>query len=119
MKPKKQTEKEIKAAIRGFLRTLGIFHFNVFQTLGSERGVSDLIGAYKGRFLAIEVKTKGGKLSLHQERFLERVNRSGGLGFVARSVDDVIENFEIQDRFKKQKPNKSNKLLDKLARNSM
>ena len=51
------------------------------------------------RFLAIEVKTKTGKVSLDQAKFLKLVNESGGLGFVARSVDDVIDTLGVLDRF--------------------
>lgn len=40
-------------------------------------------------FLAIEVKRPGGKLSPEQAAFLDDVNRAGGLGFKATSVEDV------------------------------
>lgn len=54
------------------------------------RGVSDICGLLEdGRFLAIELKSKTGRVSDHQKAFLENVNRMGGLGFVARSVEDV------------------------------
>lgn len=54
-----------------------------------KRGVSDLIGIWKGLPLAIEVKSKTGKLSIHQQIFLETWQRAGGISIVARSVDDV------------------------------
>ena len=54
-------------------------------------GASDIIGILSdGRFLAIEVKTRTGRLSEKQQEFLDRINGAGGLGFVARSVQDVI-----------------------------
>ncbi len=53
-------------------------------------GSSDLIGfTLRGRFVACEVKYKG-KLTKEQANFLEQVNAAGGLGIVARSVEDVI-----------------------------
>lgn len=52
-------------------------------------GSSDIIGIYRGRFLAIEVKTKRGVVSKNQEKFLKTVNNAGGIGFVARTADDV------------------------------
>lgn len=55
------------------------------------RGVSDLLGIYKGRPLAIEVKTKTGRVSPYQKEFLDRWRAAGGVGFVARSVDDVMK----------------------------
>lgn len=58
------------------------------------KGSSDLIGLTRdGRFLAIEVKTERGKLSQEQKAFLAMVNRMGGCGIVARSVQD-LENIK-------------------------
>lgn len=54
------------------------------------KGVSDILGVLPGgKFLAIEVKSQVGRVSPEQKAFLERVNLDGGLGFVARSVNDV------------------------------
>lgn len=55
-------------------------------------GGSDLIGWTKdGRFLAVEVKTATGRLSAQQDSFLQAVCKSGGVGIVARSVEDVTD----------------------------
>lgn len=43
-----------------------------------------------GLALAVEVKSADGQLRPAQEAFLGLVNASGGLGLVARSVDDVV-----------------------------
>jgi len=94
-----QTEKEITKSIRSVLKGLGIFHWKQFQTLGSTPGVSDIIGIYEGKLLAVEVKTQKGKLSPAQQSFIDAVNRNGGLGFVARSIDDLIDNLGVRDRF--------------------
>lgn len=56
-----------------------------------ENGVPDLVGCMKdGRFICVEVKKAGGKLSKDQESFLEQIRGTGGLGIVAFSLDDVI-----------------------------
>jgi hypothetical protein len=68
-------------------------------------GVSDILGSYNGRILAIEVKEP---FSLNapsgcnypsddQIIFLEKINKDGGLGFVARSIEDVELHFMIDD----------------------
>ena len=88
------SEKEITREIRAYLRIRGIFHWKVFQTLGSTVGCPDIIGIYKGKMLGIEVKTKSGKLSERQALFIESINMEGGIAFVARSVDDVIQELE-------------------------
>lgn len=53
------------------------------------KGVSDILGIWRGKFLAIEVKVPGKYPTPEQKRFLEQVNREGGIGFVARSITDV------------------------------
>ena len=53
-------------------------------------GVSDILGVLPGcRFLAVEVKVPKGKVSPHQQEFIDSVNQAGGLAFVARSLEDV------------------------------
>jgi len=53
-------------------------------------GCSDIIGQMRdGRFLAIECKRPGKNATPEQWQFLCTVNRNGGVGFVACSVDDV------------------------------
>jgi len=90
------TEKEITKGIRHLLRSHGIFHYKAWQGAMSEKGVSDIIGVLPGgRALAIEVKTRKGKLSEHQERFLERFRSAGGLAFVARSPGDVVKELKL------------------------
>jgi hypothetical protein len=55
------------------------------------KGLSDIIGQMRdGRFLAVEVKRPGGQPTQAQIEFLGLVDRSGGVAFVARSVDDVM-----------------------------
>ena len=96
---KNATEKQITIAIRQLLKTLGIFHWKVHQGLGCVPGVPDIIGIYQGRMLGIEIKTERGTISDHQQRFLEAINREGGLAFAARSAEDVIDKLGLQDRF--------------------
>lgn len=56
--------------------------------LGAE-GQSDLIGWHAGRFLSVETKVAPRRPTAAQLRFLDLVCRSGGLGGVAYSVEDV------------------------------
>ena len=86
-------EKDVTRQIRDYLKYKKIWHWKQFQTLGSKPGVSDILGIYKGRFLAIEVKKPGGKLSEHQVKFLDIVNSEGGIGFMATCIEDVDANL--------------------------
>jgi hypothetical protein len=94
----KVKEKAITQAIRGLLKSLGIFHWKNHGGPMGAKGVSDILGCYQGRMLAIEVKTDRGRLSDDQQRFIDNVNAAGGLAFVARSIDDVIVSLGVQDR---------------------
>jgi len=92
----KVREADITKTIRDLLNAYGIWHFKMWMgPMSNPKGVSDIIGIYKGRFLAIEVKTPKGKVTEAQRAFIDRVNKEGGIAFVARSVEDVIEKLEL------------------------
>ena len=58
------------------------------------KGSSDLIGWYRGRFIAIEVKTPEGSETEEQRLFGAGVERDGGAYCVARSVEDAVRFIE-------------------------
>jgi len=94
------TETEITNGIRSLLTMLGVFHWKQWQgPMSQPKGVSDILGIYKGIPLAIEVKCPGKELSQKQKDFLERWKEEKGIAFVARSVDDVITAFGLKDKF--------------------
>ena len=60
-------------------------------------GCSDIIGILPGgKFLAVEVKKPGGKLTAAQAAFLDNVRAAGGLGIVVRSVDDLAAALRLE-----------------------
>lgn len=77
----------------------GTFRMN--KGLGRINGVADILGILGsasigvdntvglGRLLAIEVKSTKGKATPDQLAFLLHITNRGGLGFIARSVEDV------------------------------
>jgi penicillin-binding protein-related factor A (putative recombinase) len=71
-----------------FRKSNNKFHIN---------GVSDILCIYRGHFVAIEVKSEKGRMTPDQITFCEKVKLSGGFSFVARSVDDLVENFKLID----------------------
>lgn len=102
------TEKEIEHGILHFLnaflgvraykiQTTGVYDANrgCFRKRGKyvRKGMSDIIGIVEGRFLAIEVKSENGTLTPDQKSFILDVNESGGIAFVARSIQDVVTNL--------------------------
>lgn len=103
-----RSEKEIQNDILDFLKIVGVFcwtnnNIGVFDPVKkiyrksnskhSLRGISDIIGVIDGRFLAIEVKSKSGIISPEQRIFLAKINEQGGIGFVARSVEQTIDSL--------------------------
>ena len=97
-------EKRIENAILEWLAMKDIFAFKVksqgtwdptkkvFRSPSKyyKRGTADILGIYKCRPLAIEVKSKTGKPTIHQKIFLQAWQDNGGIGFIARSVEDVM-----------------------------
>lgn len=66
-----------------------------FIRANTQRGMSDIQGQLKdGRALAIEVKSRTGKVSPHQAEYLEKVRTNGGVSGVCRCVEDAIEMLE-------------------------
>ncbi len=100
-----KSELQIQKEIMEYLSTLdGLFWRNNttgmfdpitkrYRANSSINGVSDILGIYRGIFVAIEVKTTKGRLSANQQEFLNQVALNRGLSFVARSVDDVKDEF--------------------------
>ena len=86
-------EKDIVAAIKRYLSTLGddVFFWKEHGGPYGVSGVPDIICCYKGRFLGLEAKLSGGKLTALQKRALEKINRAGGIARRVESVEDVKE----------------------------
>lgn len=112
------TEKELEKQIIEALNLKGIFCWKnqstgiydptrkVFRKNKSQlNGVSDILGILpNGRFLAIEVKRPALKprkkeslekmATPEQLKFIDNINRRGGLAFVADNLDIVLKNLD-------------------------
>ena len=88
-------EGAVTRAIRDVLKLAGILHWKQHQGLGSTPGVSDIIGIYQGRFLAIEVKAPGKRVKpmSRQQGFLDNVHLHGGIAIEADSVEALVDGF--------------------------
>lgn len=65
------------------------FEMGILKALGVKAGAPDIILCWDGRFIGIELKAPGGKLSDNQESTSDSITLAGGVYTVARSVDDV------------------------------
>lgn len=57
-------------------------------------GLPDIIICYKGKFLALEVKRPGGKLTKLQEKTIKDIKAAGGKAYIVTSVEEVREIME-------------------------
>lgn len=87
-------ERDITATITDWLLLKGAWFFKVHGHGMQRRGVPDLVGCYKGKLFAIEVKKPGGKVSAQQAIEILAIKEAGGTAFVAWSVDDVMERLD-------------------------
>lgn len=57
-------------------------------------GAADIIGAFRGRAVAIETKTPTGRQSDQQRAFQRAWEKAGGLYLIARSAVDAVHSLE-------------------------
>lgn len=87
-------EKQIENKIKNYLKSLGAYYFKHHGNQFSQVGVPDIIACFKGKFFGIEVKNAKGKTTPLQDHNLEMINKNGGIGIVARSVEDVKKEID-------------------------
>ena len=92
-------ERDIVTAIRKYLASLGsdVFFWKEHGSVYGTNGVPDIICCYKGRFLGLECKLPGGRLTKLQKRTIEKINRAGGFACRVESVEDVKRVIERVD----------------------
>jgi hypothetical protein len=66
-----------------------LYWFKEHGGLYGSGGTPDLIVCYKGRFIALEVKTETGKATVLQEAALRKIRAAGGVAEVVRGVEDA------------------------------
>jgi hypothetical protein len=95
-------EGKVKTAIMKYLRARGHFVFvhssvgiikpNGMRITVGMKGVADIIGLRQGgQFMAIEVKSRYGRPTPEQLVFLENVRDLGGIGIIAKSIQDCVD----------------------------
>ena len=92
-------ERDIVTAIKRYLASLGsdVFFWKEHGSVYGTNGVPDIICCYKGRFLGLECKLPGGRLTKLQKRTIEKIHRAGGVACRVESVEDVKRVIERVD----------------------
>ena len=93
-----KTEQRIQTEIIKYLQSEGAY--TVKTMVANSMGVPDILVCLDGRFIGIEVKKEDGVVSKMQEHHIKSIKASGGIAFIARSVDDVYRelNNHSKDR---------------------
>ena len=86
---------DLVKAVRKLIHEHGGFCFKNWGGPMGTKGVSDLIGVFRGRAVAIEVKAGKDRLTEDQAVFLRRWQEAGGIGLEARSVTEVAQELGI------------------------
>ena len=83
-------EKEIVAAILRHLRQRPrCFCWKTHGGMYGTAGIPDIIACVDGRFVGLEVKQPGGKLTRLQEATLGRIRAAGGVAAMVTSVEEA------------------------------
>jgi len=84
-------ENRVKNQIKKWLTEKGFYFFSAAAGPFSVHGVPDIIVCANGRFVGIEVKAPGKETNTtpNQDLHIKRIKDSGGVAFVASSVDTV------------------------------
>lgn len=92
-------EKQVENKIKNYLSSIGAYFEKIHGgSIYQSAGISDILACINGRFVAIEVKKPdGGELSALQKLKLKQIEKSGGIGIVARSVQEVRDRLEREN----------------------
>jgi hypothetical protein len=81
-------EGKVKALVKAWLKERNAYAFMPVQT-GYGVATLDFLCCIHGRFVAIETKAPGGKLTPRQQRTMAEIASAGGIAWIVRGVDDL------------------------------
>ena len=89
-------EGKVKALIKDYLNTLGVWHFSPPANGFGRSGIPDLVCCFQGRFIGIEVKAPGKRTNTTtmQDREIASINAAGGTALVVDDVAQIKHIFE-------------------------
>ena len=92
-------ESNLARSILRALQQRGGFWFKVHGHPGQRRGIPDIIGCYKGRFIGLELKVpdRRGRVTELQKQVLEEISQAGGIGQVVTSKEEALQVLDDVD----------------------
>jgi len=79
------------------INTMGIYdkEKGSYRTSGMKKGLPDVIGIYRGRFIGVEVKIGYDKQSEDQKKREVEINAAGGKYFIAKTFDQIKSDLDV------------------------
>lgn len=73
------------------INTMGVFDKakGTFRTSGMKKGLPDVIGIYKGKFIGVEIKIGKDRQSEDQKDREQEIKSNGGLYYIAVEFDQI------------------------------
>lgn len=86
----RRVEAQIRRQIVAALREIGAVVWSQTGAIGGA-GRPDLVVCYRGRFIALEIKTPAGRPTPAQLAALDAVRRAGGTAAIVRSAAEAVD----------------------------
>ena len=87
-------ERKVKAAIQRILKKYGVWYCMPATGGYGRSGIPDFLCCLKGKFIAIEAKTRGNSTTPLQERELLAIETAGGIAMLVN--EDLLEELELK-----------------------
>ena len=71
-------EKRFENEVKRYLTSIGAWWYKTFGNAYTRSGCPDILGVYRGRMIALEIKASNGRPSALQLREIERIRKAGG-----------------------------------------
>ena len=89
-----KSESDLQTKVVAYLKGRGIYCLNLFGDGFSGKGKPDVIACVNGLFVAFELKVDENDMQDDQIIHKRRIERSGGLHYCPRSLNEVVEIIE-------------------------
>lgn len=93
-----QPEYRIVQNIKRLIRSRGGWCVKIHGGPYQDAGTPDILACYKGRFIAIEVKTSRGVARPEQKVTQRAITGSGGYALITHLIGDVADVLDAIDR---------------------
>ena len=94
----RQGESLLKRQMKDLLNERGAFWSSIQGGPGSKPGDPDMVACYRGRYVAIEAKTPGGRQRYEQKDRQREIEAAGGIYILAYDLDTIANILDTIDK---------------------